>query len=64
MMRTLVAALTACLVCLTLAGCKCSSGGGGTEEKREVSSETRPAPGGGTTMIREKAEGSDESPDE
>ncbi len=64
-LRTLVAALTACLVCLTLAGCKCSSGGGGgTEEKREVSSEARPAPGAGTTMIREGAQGSDESPDQ
>ncbi len=60
MMRTLVAALTACLVCLTLAGCDSKSSSG---EKREVSKEARPAPGA-TTMTREEAEGSDESPDE
>ena len=70
MMRTLVAALTACLVCLSLAGCdsKSSSGGGGTATgaKREVSSEARPAPGGGSTAIttREEAEGQADSPDE
>ena len=68
MMRTLVAALTACLVCLTLVGCdsKSSSGGGsGTVQKREVRSEARTAPGSGTSMMtREDAEGSDDSPDE
>ena len=67
MMRTLVAALTACLVCLMLAGCdsKSSSGGSGTVQKREVSSEARAAPGAATSMMRqEDAEGSDDSPDE
>lgn len=69
MMRTLVAALTACLVCLSLAGCdsKSSSGGGtATGQKREVRSEARAAPGGGSTamMTREEAEGPADSPDE
>ncbi len=69
MMRTLVAALTACLVCLSLAGCdsKSSSGGGtATGDKREVKSEARDAPGGGSTAIttREEAEGQADSPDE
>ena len=69
MMRTLVAALTACLVCLTLVGCgsNSSSGGGGSSkvEKREVRKEARAAPGsGGSMMTREDAEGSDDSPDE
>ncbi len=70
MTRTLVAALTACLVCLSLAGCdsKASSTGGGsaTGEKRAVSSEARAAPGGGSTsmMTRDEAEDSGDSPDE
>ncbi len=68
MMRTLVAALTACLVCLALAGCdsKSSSGGGsGTAQKREVSSEARAAPGAGTAiMTRDEAEDSPDSPDQ
>lgn len=71
MMRTLVAALTACLVCLSLAGCdsKSSSAGGSgtaTGQKREVRSEARAAPGGGSTamMTREEAEGPGDSPDE
>ena len=53
MMRTLVAALTACLVCVALAGCdsKSSSGGG---EKRGVRSEPRAEPGAGTTLQRGK----------
>ncbi len=64
MMRTLVAALTACLVCLSLAGCdsKSSSGGGsGKANKREVRSEARPAPGAGSTLIKgEEAEDPDQ----
>ncbi len=63
-----MAALTACLVCLTLAGCdsKSSSGGGsGTGQKREVRSEPRPAPGGHRSMMKqEEAEGSTDSPDQ
>ncbi len=67
MMRTLVAALTACLVCVALAGCdsKSSSGGGGrTVEKREVSSEPRAEPGGGAMPQRRTAEDSPDSPDQ
>ncbi len=67
MMRTLVAALTACLVCVALAGCGKSSSGGGSEtaQQREVSSEARAAPGAGSTMIqREEAEDSPDSPDQ
>ncbi len=71
MMRTLVAALTACLICLSLAGCdskasSSSGGGSATGEKRAVSSEARSAPGGGSTsmMTRDEAEDSGDSPDE
>ena len=48
MMRTLVAALTACVVCLLLAGCGSNgNSGSGTVEKREVNQNARAAPGAG-----------------
>ncbi len=69
MIRTLVAALTACLVCLALVGCDSKSSSGGstaTGAKREVSSEARAAPGAGanTIVTREQAEDPADSTDD